>query len=106
MSWGIRKVGPEGVLGRKEPYEVREQFRVWHEVHGVGVIGESDFCHWENSQGGWAGVGCRSLAPRHTMMMEWGHLGESDQVSGAKCPPGVFLASAIILFSLMGQPRE
>lgn len=35
--------------------------------------------------------------------MKWGHLEKSDQVGGAQCPPGVFLASAKYSDSL-GSP--
>ena len=57
MSWGHQEGGPEGVLGREETCEVREQCRVsMRSMVQESQERERNLIRWENSQGagqGW-----------------------------------------------------
>ena len=70
-----------------------------HEVHGVGVTGEREkFNSLGEFPRGWAGVGCRRLTPQVNADEGMGNVSGSQSRFRELCPPGVFLASALISF--------
>ena len=98
---GHQEGGPEGVLGREETCEVREQCRVgMRSTVQESQERERNLIRWENSQGAGQGWEAEDSLPQVNAAEGMGNVSGSQIRFGELCPPGVFLASAIISFRL------